>query len=132
MKFVVWGVLLLSFSCGLKPGSNSANDPAPSYPIVKQGTFIGQNGRQVSGGAIVYNPSGSDYIFRLAGISTPEEGGLQVRAVTQGGTNILVATLRASSGNQNYYYTAGGATVWSQVVIYSGTNSIEYGLAVLP
>jgi len=129
----IGALLLLMFltHCGLHAGTGVApNDPTPSGQILKQGQFFSQSGQTVTGSAVIYL-SGSSYILRLEGISTPSEAGLQVRIDGNPGGVVFTSALSATSGNQNYPFSGGVGVTFKAVDIYSTLNSVNYGSAQL-
>lgn len=118
--------------CGpIKLGSSSPNEPAPSAPIVAQGSFTSLNGQTVTGTAIIYSLGGSSYIARLSGITAPSENGLQVVVVANGVTEATFALL-SSTGSENYPFSLTAYSInWNQVNIHSTVNNEDYGEALL-
>jgi hypothetical protein len=94
------------------------------------GSFSGLNGKTVSGSASVYDQGGGTYVFRLDGVSFPDETGMQIVLVVSGTTQSPI-TLRAVSGSQNYTVTPTGGTVFQQARIHSTFYNLDYALATL-
>jgi hypothetical protein len=99
---------------------------------VAQGTFTGQSGFDASGvAAIIRSSSSGTDIIRLEGVSFPSESGLKVTAVLNGETR-TIASLKNTSGNQNYSTSLGGVGAsWSSVSIYSTLTRQNYATAIL-
>lgn len=125
---LIWGTQ----GCGLNIGTTSPNDPRPTGTLLAQGQFASQNGKSVSGSALVFSQSGTSYIVRLEGISTPSESGLYVRVYTANSGQVSNLSLTATSGSQNYYFTSTETSpTFKSVYIFSVPSNIAYGLAVL-
>jgi len=111
-------------------GGGTPNDVRPTNLPMVQGFFTGQNGKTVTGTAIIFSASSSSYVLRLEGISTPSEGGLEVQLYTSDGQSNF--SLRAWSGSQNYTFSGNNPNVvFSSVSIYSKSNNRSYGSALL-
>ncbi len=118
-------------------GPATINDPAPSGSLVYQGNFASFNGRTVTGEVSVYQGSCSatlicNFTVRLQSLSAPADSGLQVVPTINGVSPTATFTLRASTGNQNYYYSEiPSAAVWTTISIYSATENTHFGIANL-
>jgi hypothetical protein len=126
-------------SCGISIGTGTAtlNDPIPKGSLVAQGQLAGVNAKSVSGTAQIYNTSGSsvgfsyNYTLRLDSLTAPDESNLVVQLYATPGGKIFSQSLKGASGSQNYQFTAPGSVTFNNVYIYSTTNNIAYGTAVL-
>lgn len=127
--------------CGLSLGQGTLDDPTPSGSIVAQGSLAGENGRSVSGVASVWEQIGGSsctYVLRLENLSAPSDSTLEVVPLVNGapGLSPSFATLRSSSGTQNYTFTGVpcGST-WTQISIINpsvaNTSTQIEGLATL-
>ena len=108
-------------------------DPVPTGKLVAQGSFVGKNGKTVSGTAAIYNVDGSNsYVARVEDLAAPSESNLYLVA-TANGQDVMTAYLRALNGTQNYTFTAAGVQTWSTLSIRSSVNvtTPEYGTALL-
>ena len=126
-----WAALMSCSGVNITTGGGSApNDVRPTNLPLVQGVFTGQNGKTVTGTAVIFNVSASNYVLRLEGISTPAEGGLQVQLYTSDGQSNF--SLRASGGSQNYTFSSTDPNVlFSSVSIFSTPNNLSYGSALL-
>ena len=130
-------------SCGqITLGGAVGNDAEPSGRIVAQGTLVGQNGRSVSGTAVVYRTTCStaycDFVVRLQNLNTPTDATLLLIPVVNGAATLAPSsyTLRSYSGTSNYSFSQGTTTMsWSQIIIRpssAGDNTgFDYGVATL-
>jgi hypothetical protein len=127
-----WVALLIPIAvvaCGIPIGAGVPNDNKPTGTIAATGTLTGSSGKTASGNATVYN-NNSSYILRLDGLSLPVEVGLQVVVTLESGAIAMRASLRASTGNQNY--TIGSVTgTFAKVEIYSTSARTNYAAASL-
>jgi hypothetical protein len=113
-------------SCGIPVGGGKPNDPAPNGTIVASGNLTGS---KASANVSIY-VVGATYILRLDSVSAPSENGLQVYVnLATGPGRALQASLRASTGNQNYTIPTPG--MYSTVQIYSTAAQTVYGQASL-
>ena len=135
LKWLIY-LFFMSFyisSCGnISTGTTPIpNDSSPDGTLLVQGSFVGQNGKTVTGVAMVYlgNETGEN-IIRLSGISTPNETGLKVIASANGDT-VYQGTLRNTSGTQNYSTSVSIRKKWNSVSIESSTQNLNYGTAIL-
>jgi hypothetical protein len=115
---------------GLDYGDGTPNDPLPSGSILAQGELLPQGSADVGGTAVVYAGTGGGFIFRLSGLTAPAETGQDLRAVTNTGTVVSIGSLRAYSGNQNYFLSYPPVS-WSQLLLWSTQTNQAYGLAIL-
>ncbi|MEK6706302.1 MAG: hypothetical protein AABZ06_10985 [Bdellovibrionota bacterium] len=106
------------------------NDPEPQGTIIAQGSFVGLNGRTVSGTSTIYLTDIDVYTIRLAGFSIPAESGIQMIAVVND-SSLTPVTLSTSGGNKNYSITLSGSVTWKQIRIHSAPNNLDYGQALL-
>lgn len=116
--------------CGIPlGGGGSLNDPAPTgASIIYSGPFFAGGGASgVSGAAEIYNTS--PLTLRLDSITLPSDSGLQVLINSQTGSNIFVANLRGTSGNQNYALNTSGPFI--SVVIHNPTAQTNIATANL-
>lgn len=114
---------------GLGPGA-SPNVPVPSGTPLYQAQFFGQNGKTVTGSAIIYS-SGYSYTLRLSGLTAPVENGLQVQVYATPGGKISTLSLQSSTGSQNYPLSGVSPNiVFNQVNIFSTLNNENYGSAL--
>ena len=141
------GLILLSSCGGITLGGGTLNDPVPtSGSIIATGSFIGQNGRAVTGSVSVYKQlnsscNGTTYVLRLESLSAPTDVSLVVIPVVNGATAPPITpsffSLRGATGSQNYTFTGADCnTSWAQVLISGdasgSTNSAQnYGVANL-
>ncbi|MEO5969391.1 MAG: hypothetical protein ABIQ95_05650 [Bdellovibrionia bacterium] len=131
MGLTVMGPILTCCSgIGIGLGTNVPSDVSPTNLPMAQGFFTGQNGKTVTGNALVFSTGLPNFILRLEGITTPAELGLQIQLVgSDGQTNFA---LRAYGGNQNYTFTsANPGVVFSRVYIHSTLTNMPYGTAIL-
>lgn len=123
-------------SCGFLDGgssSSSLNESAPDGTILAQGSFTGANGQTVTGNAFIYFIGLGSYAVRVTSLSTPDETSLQI-VVTANGVDVTTQSLRANSGNQNYYFSTSNISTWTSVSVRKSTVTApdnEYGTALL-
>ena len=128
-SIIVFSLVFLS-SCGLKWGSASPNDTAPTGgTIVAQGSFTSLNGRTAGGTVQIYD-MGTSTIVRLVGVTFPAESGLQL-SVTGDGAVVSTTTLLATTGSKNYTISASGVSTWNSVTIHSLPKNLDYAQALL-
>ena len=108
----------------------ASNDPVPQGTIIAQGSFVGLNGRTVSGTVTIYLTGIGMYTVRLAGLSIPSENGIQMITVVND-SSLTPITLSTGGGNKNYSITLDGSVTWKQIRIYSAPNNLDYGQALL-
>lgn len=113
-------------------GGTGSNDPRPTGRVLYQGQFSSQNGKSVSGTALIfYSTTAGSYTIRLEGLTAPSET-LQVTVFASPGGQVATFPLRSSSGSMNYTYSGGTAgMVFNSVNIYSSQYAINYGTAQL-
>ncbi|MCM2277599.1 MAG: hypothetical protein NDJ89_05940 [Oligoflexia bacterium] len=130
--FILSLCALTTLSCGIKVGGGSLRDPVPNGTLVASGEFQGQNGKTVSGSALVYQTGQVSYVLRLSGVSFPAESGQQIFAVV-GGSTLSAIELRGNTGDQNYDITLSGFTSpdWQLVRIHSTVYATDYAQATL-
>jgi hypothetical protein len=132
MGITSMGVILACCSgIGIGIGTSAnPNDVRPTSQVMVQGSFTGLNGKTVTGNAMVFDTGNLNYVLRLEGISTPAEGGLQVRLF--GSDRQHNFDLRAYSGSQNYSFTSTNTSVrFTDVSIFSTVTNMPYGSALL-
>ncbi|MCM2322304.1 MAG: hypothetical protein NDJ90_03475 [Oligoflexia bacterium] len=107
-------------------------DPEPQGLLVAQGTFAGQNGKTVSGSALIYKTGEVSYVLRLSGVSFPTESGLQIIAKVSG-SSLPPIELRGVTGDQNYDISLDGFITpdWQLVTIRSTVQGTDYATAIL-
>jgi hypothetical protein len=121
--------------CGginLNTGSSPApNDTRPSGSPLVQAALTSQNGKTVSGSAMIFFSGTSSYTLRLEGISIPQETGLQILVYATPGGKISTQSLRSTSGSQNYTISnsAIGLT-FNNIYIYSTQTNTNYASAL--
>lgn len=98
-------------------GGGSPNDARPSGPAIKQGQLFGSG---VSGSVLVFFSSGSSYILRIEGLSMTSASNVVIQIFATPFGQVGQLTLRDSTGNQNYSFTAAqqGLTMQS-VTLYN-------------
>jgi len=122
-------VFLLSLAltaCGIPLGTNTSNDRVPNGINISNCSMDGPGTgtTKASAFAKIYDSNGT-FILRLESVSAPDEVGLQVQVKTSGSQNALAATLKSTTGNQNYTITSSGP--FATVVIYSTAAQTAYG-----
>lgn len=125
--------LLLGSHCGeMGTSGGTFNEPAPSGTVVAQGTLESRNQKAVSGGASVYLQSSGTYVLRLEGISVPTTVTLQA-VLYSNSTKYVQQLLKSSQGSMNYTFSVADASrpTWSYVSIFSPSENIDYGKAIL-
>lgn len=122
--------LLMTQGCGLVHlGSSGGNASIPPGISVASGIFLPLNGQTVSGGASIYNDSGSYYLY-INGLSAPNQNGL-VFVVTASGVPLPQISLQSSSGSQSYAISVSVSNpVFQYVTIHSTNNNEDYGEAI--
>lgn len=139
---ITLSAVCLLTACGdIKLGAGTVNDAEPSGTVVAQGNFTGQNGRSVSGVAMIYSlSSGSSCIHyvRLVSLSAPSDATLQVIPIVNGAASVSPTfyTLRGATGNHTYAFTgAPCGSNWVQVQIANPAlnppSAQNYGIATL-
>lgn len=131
--FVSIGLTLSLVGCGeIGLGNRSPNDPKPTGTIVAQGNLTGQSGQTASGSAFVYQTGSASFVVRLEGVTLPEESGLRV-IVSVNSDEKLNASLRSSSGTQNYSMTVSTLPATFDYVAIRSTQSnpdVDYAKAL--
>jgi hypothetical protein len=127
--------LLLGLGCG-QGGSTFVNDPIPTGTVISQGYFGAGSvsGKSVTGVVSVYRASANQSnIVRLESLQAPDESPLTVVAFDGTGQSVYSATLRSSTGSQNYDTGTTGSII-TKVSIRSPRLVVpysDYGIAIL-
>ena len=126
--FLLFGCGNIGVSTG---GSTAPNDARPTTTQISQGQLAGQNGKTVSGSALIFQGSASgSFILRLEGITTPQEQALTIKIYANPSGLVATFQLRSTTGNQNYSFTNSDTGVnFTSVYIFSTQNNQNYGTA---
>jgi hypothetical protein len=138
--FQLSSILLILTGCGgIKLGSGSStepNDTRPSGNPIVQAQLTSQNGKTVSGAALIFasvdSSSGvTGYTLRLEGISVPAASALIIKVNASPAGQVASIQLRSNTGSQNYSLgSVQYGSTFSSVYIYSSTENINYAAAL--